>query len=232
MNKYYEDTLKKINELKQKKQWEDALELVNQEISSPYIPSEYIETFEKLHIEVNREVIVNRIKDKFSKMNKMEMLAHIYRDGKLDLNVLSYFLAKFVQEIEQTDLMYLNKIFLDKNIPNNDKIFALSQIKLCNLDYEFQYFNKINKQTFNLNPNSDFEFEQQPYFVNTKKLIDTLLMKEPSLITLANEILIVIYEYFFNSHPEYDEQYLATQLSQYVHTYFEPKIQPDPKFKT
>jgi hypothetical protein len=165
-------------------------------------------------------------------MNKLEMLSHVYSKNKLDLNVLCYFLAKFAAEVDQTDLMYVNKIFLDHDITNSDKIFVLQQIKICGLQYNFDYFNKATKQEFKLDSNSDFEIELQSYFIHAKEHIDKLLMKEPSLIGLASEILVVIYEYFFNQRPEFDEQYLANQLSQYVRTYFDAEIKPDIKFKT
>jgi hypothetical protein len=231
LNKYYEDILRKIDKFLSNKQYESAFELVNQEIASPYIPMEYVERFEQLYVEINKIVMVNQIKHKFNSMSKMEMLGKIYDGKKVDLNLLSFFLGKFHKEIDIIDLQYLNKIFSDKSIGNTEKIFALEQIKLSDINYTFDYNNGIINKIFKVDTSNDFEFNKHPYFVQTQKAIEKILIKDPSLATLAHELLMIVYEYYFGTQPYFEPMVLADKLSKYVQAYFDNKYKPDAEFK-
>ena len=231
LNKYYVEILKKINSLLQEKQYEEAFEIVSQVITSPYIPMEYIERFEQLYVEINKIIMANQIKDKYNSMSKMEMLAKIYDRKKFDVNLFSYLLGKFHDEIDQIDLQYINKFFLEHNIPNTEKIFALEQLKLIKKNYVFDFFNNVLNKNFKIDVNSDFEYLKHPYFKSVKQQIDEILMKDPSLATLANELLLIIYEYYFGSQPSYEPIVLADKLTRYVKTYFDHSYKPDIEFK-
>jgi hypothetical protein len=232
LNKYYQETLKKIDTLVRDKQYIEAFEIVSQEIASPYIPMEFVERFEQLYVDLNKIVMVNQIKDKYNNMSKMEMLGKVYDGKKFDLNLLSYLLGKFHKEIDQIDLQYLNKIFLDKHVSNAEKIFALEQLKLSDIPYTFDFFNNVLNKQFKASTNSQFEYHTHPYFSIVKKKTENILMKDPSLATLCNELLVVIYEYYFGSQPSYEVNVLADKLTRYVRTYFEPAYKPEPEFKT
>jgi hypothetical protein len=231
LNKYYEEILRKVDKFIAEKNYDEAFELVSQEIASPYIPMEYVERFEQLYVEINKIVMVNQIKHKYNNMSKMEMLGKIYDGKKVDLNLLSFFLGKFHKQIEPMDLQYLNKIFMDKTITNTEKIFALEQIKITEIHYIFDYNNGFINKIFTINTNSDFEFHKHSYFVQTQKLIEDILIKDPSLATLAHELLLIIYEYYFGTQPYFESVVLADKLTRYVKAYFDNKYKPDVEFK-
>jgi hypothetical protein len=231
LNKYYVEIMKKLDDLLQQKQYAEAFELVSQEIASPYIPMEYIERFEQLYVQLNKIVMADQIKDQYNSMSKMEMLAKTYDGKKFDINLLSFLLGKFHEEIDQVDLQYINKIFQDKNITNTEKIFALEQLKLANITYSFDYFNNVLNRTFKIDTSTDFEYFKHQYFKNVKNKIDDILLKDPSLATLANELLVIIYEYYFGSQPSYEINVLADKITSYVKTYFDQTYKPDEEFK-
>lgn len=231
LDKYFEDILEKINSLRKEHKFKDALEIIKQELSSSYIPLRFIQTFENLYVTVSRESMIYDIKQKFNKMSKTEMLGNIYKDKKLDLNVLSFFLSKFSKEIDSYDLQYLDKIFCDKNISNGEKIFVLNQFKIAQINFDFIFFNAITNEQFSINPTSNFEIEYQPYYNEVNKIIDQELMKEPSLILLAKDLLQIIYEHFFNRGLiKYSEQVLAANLVQYVKKHFDSSVQINKEF--
>jgi hypothetical protein len=194
--------------------------LVNQELASPYIPAEYIQEFERLYVEISRKVIADEIKHKYNNMSKMKLLAEIYDGKKLNINVLSFFLGKFLKEIDGVDLQFINKIFLDKNIDNDNKLFIMSQLKDAGISYEFDFYNKMTNSSIKLNSQSNFEFEHIDFFNKTNKSINDKLSKEPSLIGIANELLVIIYEYYFNQIPPYTVEDLSENLVKYVGQYF------------
>jgi hypothetical protein len=231
LNKYYIETLKKIDTLIKDQQWEEAFEIVAQEIASPYIPAEYMERFEQLYVELNKIVMVNHIKERYHSMTKMEMLAKTYDGRRFDVNLFSYLIGKFYEELDQIDLQYINKIFSDKHLANAEKIFALEQLKLAGISYTFDFFNNVLNKTFAINTLSDFEYNKHRYFKTTKQQIDNILLKNPSLATLSNELLLIIYEYYFGNQPPYDSLALAEKLTAYVQTYFDKSYKPDGNFK-
>lgn len=232
IDKYFDETIQKINKLKTEHKFHDAIELIEQELTSSYIPLRLIQTFEQLYMDISRESMIYDVKQKFNKMSKTEMLANIYKDGKIDLNVLSFFLSKFLKEIDQYDLQYINKIFIDKNLGNSEKIVILNQLKIANVNHNFDYFNSITNERFMINSSSNFEIESQSYYENVNKLIDKELMKEPSLILLAKDLLQIIYEHFFNRDAmKYTTNELANHLTNYVKKHFDNSIMVDEHFE-
>jgi hypothetical protein len=231
INKYYEVILKKVNSLISNKEYQEAFEIVSQEIASPYIPMEFIERFEQLYVELNKIVMINQIKNEYNNMTKMEMLGKIYDQKKLDLNLLSFFLGKFHNDIDTIDLQYINKIFMDKHISNNEKIFVLEQLKFAKIFYTFDFFNNVLNASHKISSNDSFEYHTHHYFKDVKVKMQNILFKDPSLLTLANELLTMIYEYYFGSQPPYETIVLADKLARYVKTYFEPQNKPEPEFK-
>jgi hypothetical protein len=195
--------------------------MTNQELASPYIPIEFIQQFEQLYIEISEKVLVAEIKNKYETMTKMKMLSEVYDGKKLNINVLSFFLGKFAHELDQIDLQFINKIFLDRSIDNNTKLFVLTLMKDADISYEFDFYNSMINTTIKINSKSDFEFEQTQYFNKVAKLIEDALAKEPSLIVIAKELLMVIYEYHFNTIPPYSVELLSNNLRQHVLRYFE-----------
>jgi hypothetical protein len=220
LNKYYEEILKKVHSLLETKQYEEAFEIVSQEIASPYIPAEYIEIFEKFYVDLNKIVMVNQIKNRYSSMSKMEMLGKAYDGKKIDVNLFCYLLGKYCKEFDNVDLQYINKIFTNKAIANDEKIFVLQQLKLAEVTYTFDFLNIVLNKTYKINTTDDFEYSKHPYFKNVRRQIEDTLMKDPSLANLANELLLIIYEYYFGSQPSYESTVLANKLVTYVQGYF------------
>jgi hypothetical protein len=231
LNKYYIETFKKIDSLLKNKEYEEAFEIVSQEIASPYIPMEYIERFEQLYVELNKIIMVNQIKHHYNNMSKMEMLGKVYDGKKFDVSLFSYLIGKFHKEFDNLDFQYINKIFSSHQIPNTEKIFALEQLKLTNISFNFDFFNNVLNKVFKVNTTNDFEYSNHPYFKAVKQEIDDILMKDPSLATLANELLLIIYEYYFGTQPSYEPNVLANKLTSYVKTYFDQSYKPDAEFK-
>jgi hypothetical protein len=197
--------------------------MVNQELASPYIPIEYIQDFERLYVEISRKVIANEITTKYESMSKMKMLGEIYDGKKINVNVLSFFLGKFIKDIDEVDLQFINKIFTDKTIDNNTKLFILVQLKDAGVSYEFDFYNNLTNSNFKLSPQSSFEFGNVEFFNKVNKIISDRLSKEPSLIVIAKELLVIIYEYYFNQIPPYTIEVLSDNLTKYISQYFNDK---------
>jgi hypothetical protein len=233
LDKYFEEIIEKISRLQKENNLDDALEILEQELHSSYIPLKYIQTLEQMYVDISNEQTIKNIKQKYNAMSKTEMLGNIYKNNKLDLNVLSYFLSKFYKEIDSYDLQYLNKIFLDKNISNNEKIFILNQLKIIETNYDFEYLNINTNDQFKINPISNFEIQNHTYYKDVLNILERELMKEPSLILLSKDLLQIIYEYFFNKKvSKFNSNELASNLINYVKKHFDDQIKINEEFKT
>jgi hypothetical protein len=231
LDQYFQNTIEKIKELRRNNRYAEAIEIIEQEISSSYIPLRFVQTFEQLYVEISKEQMIKDIKDKFNRMSKTELLGNIFKDNKLDLNLLSYFLSKFSKEIDQYDLHFIGKIFVDKKLSNNEKIFILNQLKVANVQFDFTYLNNITNEHFQINSTSNFEIEHQEYYQQVYRLLDRDLMKDPSFIILAKDLLQLIYEHFFNRIPiKYTSEVLTTNLVVYVKKHFDSSLKVDNEF--
>ena len=212
------------------KKYKQALEMVSEDISSPYIPSEYLEHFETLYSSLYQKVSIENIQNKYNKMSKMELLTNAYDGRNLNVNVLSFFLAKFGEQLEKVHFFIIEEIFMNPNISNDVKIFLLSQLKVAKIDYDFSFFNNLTNVKSIVNTMSNFEFEENPKYKKILNKLEDNFLKTPSLYPLAKHIIQMCYEYYFGSEINYSEKELIDKTTNYINCFFEDKEQPDKQF--
>ncbi len=227
---YYKERIKEINLLIDQKKYKEALDMVSTEIAAPYIPQEYMENFEQLYISLSEVVNVEAIEKKYNVMGKTQLLTEAYNGKSLNVNVLSFFLAKFSSEIDKMDLAILDQMFSNKQISNDLKIFALEQIKLSDINHDFTFFNNMINKEMVIGSQSNFELDNDQYYFFVKETIEKELFKEPSLMPLASYTLKLCYEYYFGSRPPYTKQELAINILQYIRSHFDDSIKVDNSF--
>jgi hypothetical protein len=232
LDKYFQKIIGQIKDLIQTEKLDDALEIVEQELSSSYIPLKFIQIFEQLYFDISNGILVKNIEQKFNDMSKNEMLGSIFKKDKIDLNILSFFLSKFNREINKNDLFYLNRIFEDEYISNNEKIFILSQFKIANISYDFDFANHMISERFKINTLSNFEINSRTYYKSVLDMLEQQLIKEPSLIALAKNLLQIIYEHFFNRDViKYNDKILSNNLVNYTKKHFDETVSVDKNFE-
>lgn len=227
---YYKEKIEEINLLMDQKKYKEALEIVSSEIAAPYIPKEYMDDFEKLYISLSEMVNIEAIEKKYNSMEKTKLLVEAYNGKVLNVNVLSFFLAKFNAELDKMDFIVLDQMFSNKNISNDLKIFALEQIKLCEINHNFPFYNNMTNKEMMIESLSDFEIDNDLYYVYINKFLEKELFKEPSLMPLASYTLKLCYEYYFGSRPPYTKQELAQNIVQYIRSNFDETVKPDKNF--
>ncbi|GHU46924.1 hypothetical protein FACS1894218_0270 [Bacilli bacterium] len=228
--KYYEDILDAIKRLLKDKDAEAALSILEKELKAPYVPKKYLDKFENMYLDVQRQALSEEIKFKYDHLTKLEMLTLVYNGKKLDLNVFAFFLGKFYGELDDLDYSFINKIFKDPKIQNGEKIFILEQLKMCELKHEFDFVNEYTGHQGKVNSIDNFEMRTNDYFKPVCKFIEKELMKDPSLINMALDLARVIYENYFNEQPQYTINELASQLVHYVKSHFDDRIKANPTF--
>ena len=96
--------------------------------------------------------------------------------------------------------------------------WSLFEMLICfGIDKNLKYHNQNIGETFNINPIETSLFEQIELYNNTKKIIDDLASKEPSLLNFCYNILTLIYKYYFPSVPNYDYKDLAKSIFSYMY---------------
>lgn len=204
--------------------------MVSEDISSPYIPSEYLEHFETLYTSLYQKVNIENIQNKYNKMSKIELLTKAYDGRNLNINVLSFFLAKYGKELEQVHFFIIEEIFMNPNISNDVKIFALAQVKAAEIDHDFSFFNNLTNEKFVVSTMSNFEFEEDLKYKRILNKLEDNFLKTPSLYPLAKHIMQMCYEYYFGSEINYSEKELIDKTTDYINCFFEDREQPDKEF--
>ena len=88
----------------------------------------------------------------------------------------------------------------------------------------------MTNKELTIESSSNFEIDQDMYYVYITKFLEKELFKEPSLMPLALYTLKLCYEYYFGSRPPYTKQELGENILMYIRSHFNDSIKPDKNF--
>lgn len=186
---YYDELIKKIKDLIEIKKNNEALNLINEELSMPYVPKIYEQKLYDLLSIVNPEK-ANEKKIYFSRDELLIMFEN-YKDFDNDflLNISSYF-EEFNWKGHEDKI---EKILINKNIDNKIKSIIYNNLALQNIDYDFKVENyKINPHKNKTIFETDFAFRN---FFN----LENEDFKNPSIKSISKKIFVI---YLMNTFPD------------------------------
>ncbi|BAC44693.1 conserved hypothetical protein [Malacoplasma penetrans HF-2] len=213
---YYENILSKVDALVKDKKINEALEMVNDELDSPYIPSEFEEAFMTISYNLSAEINYLNESVKYESLNREELFNSILNGKTINSVALSIFLERYKDNIEVSELKIFDSFLSSKKIFDIDKQNLIIALKPLNLDYEFDYYNSFADQIFKINIKSVNVLLSSPYFVELNKLVEEFTYKEPSLQEFCYLIIFDLYVYYFPNHPDYQISDLAYAIFQYM----------------
>jgi hypothetical protein len=176
-NDFYEKIMDKIYDLTKKGELEEALKIVEEEIVSPYIPADYLNDFERLYTELKKAVTAMSMEKKYAGMTKLEIMSQIFKKNTVNMNAFTFFLSRYVYEMEQIDAHFFNTIFLSSSVSMFEKIFILEQFKFADVNFTFEFYNQNSNKNFCVNSMSDFEMSNAQYYASVEKKIKSALLK-------------------------------------------------------
>lgn len=179
---YYDEIIEKVEKLLENNDLQSAYEIINKELSLPYVPGDYIKPFNELKIK-----ILNLIQDKNTKNNfflETENILKVILNN--DKNLISYALS----EIEKRNLVDFKKelqnIFLSNEVIMQIKGIIYETLVKQKFDHDF-IINDIK-----LNPLKNGSISYKESYIKLTEEINQKSQKDISILNTA--------QYIFNTY--------------------------------
>lgn len=191
MNKnFYEETIEKINDLIKDNQIKEALKIIQDELSMPYIPKKYELIFKKL---LNELEMKDKLKKRkyYSRDEIIDIFANFeqYEENFL-LEISTYFEEQNWKGYEKI----IDKIFQLPNLNKNIKIIIYNALTSQEINYDFI----ING--FKINPIKNKTIFETNFAIKNMVDLEEHNFKNPSLYDICKEIFFIyLIEEFPNS---------------------------------
>ncbi|MGL4950926.1 MAG: DUF3196 family protein [Mycoplasma sp.] len=197
LQEYYSELTLKILALYQEKKFEEALAIVEEEISQPYVPNEFLIQFIDLQNDIEKIISNNTFEKEFSDMTKLQIWNKIFdeKNNKVDVSFINLLLEKYNNTLDEIDISIIQKILRNKKIDNIDKSLII-QI-LCELDNKetFKIYNNVSHKEFNFSQKTFLETTFKQLQEITKEL-ENIFIQDPSRLELSINLLHVLHVKF------------------------------------
>lgn len=216
LTKYYEDIIKKANELIEQKKYDEAIFILEDELDAPYIPVEFLTQLEDLLIFANAEKNYFEGLSNVESFSRDKLLRQIYCDNKFDTSALMLFFERYANSITDKELNFFENIFVNREVDNQNKTMLFETLSFYKIDVNVRFYNTWLKEEFSLNTLNTKIFEQIDLYKNAQKLINDMTSKEPSLTSFCSNILLIIYKNYFPVIPNFDFKELSKSIMNYM----------------
>ena len=221
VSKYYDDLIKTISDEWINKNYSLAIELLNEELSQPYIPYEYEQLMEDMLFSYNRELKLNEIDSKIKNMSIDDMIVNIFVNNKFNVYLFELFIEKFGDDINESHLNIIQLWLLSKYISNTDKFRILDSLYNLGINHQFKFYNaNINQETII----NSVDYKSNSYINEYKKVYDILYEmhnKEQVLFNFENDVLEYCAHYYFPTFPFSGYKNLANAIYYVVNSFMD-----------
>lgn len=192
IKEFYSEVVKKILDLVNKEEFDKALEILDEELSQPYVPNELYHNLNQIKIEIEQQLTENKYNNKVAKLSKLEIWNFVYNEKthKFDNVYFNILLSKFNEQFDDVDYAMINKIFLDKKVDNVSKSIMIHDLREMKVNHDFDLYNDYLNKTFKINPFKNIELDEQ--VVKLANELDEIFSKNPSKSEIALSLLQVL----------------------------------------
>lgn len=187
-NNYYQEIIAKINYLITKKAWDQALILVQEELSVSYIPKQYQEQFQKLHSDIVFNLKMK--KESTETITNFWTLEMITKVLKNTLDEEQHVIAFYHLQNYNVRLILaiITNYLLNPNISNINKTKLLMLLKNQGIKEEFKVIK--THDVFNINPVKFPLWYDLKIYQNINKLLEQKVYSDnPSLFQICSFLL-------------------------------------------
>ncbi len=220
LKQYYSDISLKIISLIKEEKYEDALDIIDDELEQPYVPNSILVSFTRTRKEIEIQLAQSKFDSEIESMTKFEMWNKIYdeKKHKVDIVFLNILLEKFGEEFDELDFAVINKIFKDKKISNLDKSHLLFIIFDFDPDYKFTLYNNFLNKEFSFIPREVVN-TVIPRELTIKKLEETF-MKDPSKLEISYNLLQLLSSQYIPQEIPFSDDEIAQSITDLVNSFF------------
>lgn|GEM_PF-869421 len=207
---FYEEKLKELQMLMKTKEYQEALRLINLELSMPYIPADFEAKLLKIKAKIPFDQLGNEThnltpKEIFTLINSRE-LALMEKIG----------LMQALQSVNLRSYLDESNEILQSHLPNELKMILCYFLCEQQIDYDFTY--QKNKETFSFNPEKfDLDTQEMVPMKVIEKLDSFLNSLSPQLLEMAKQIMVNVYAKAFPFNQKFDFTLLAKAIIKVVY---------------
>lgn len=206
MDNYYELTLKEIRKLISESNKNDALSMVEEELSMPYIPSEYKAEFETL-----RDMLVEKKMGQTAFFTRMEDIESALFGDEAQK-------AKALLSLENMNLRpYIDDLIM--LLRGNLDDFTKRMILMISMEQELSYkaFLTLNNKPYTIEINELKDpFQSQHYIKLYQDLVEMFESHDPSFLKLCQEVLNLT---ILQAYPFVDENINLEMIIDQTHEF-------------
>ena len=226
--KYYDGILKKAKDKFTNKNYEEAIEMIEDELNQPYIPFEYEQVFENQLFAFQAEYRYLQIDEKYKLLDKNQMLKQITNENKFNVYLFDFFIQKFNENLTNEDFIIISDWLAGNCLSNYEKFYILDALAHFKIEHKFVYFNHNTNDDVVLNT---IDFHNHTLFDNyhqTLAIIEEQLMKDPTILKFATDLLNAVATHYFPSFEFQSTNSLANIILKIINNCFNfIEINPD-----
>lgn len=223
INDYYQKLSKDLLTYIQNQEYEKALSIIDEELQQPYIPNEHYMNLINTKDEIEEKLQEITYNNEIESLSKLQVWDKIFdtKNNKIDIVFLNVFFAKFEKDIDAADFAIMQKILLDKKLPNSEKTILISTLIDNGIDHTFDYYNNYTKTTSSFNTMQLQNNESTKYADEIHVALEKEFLKDPSRFQIANSLLQLLVIEFFPSKIEFDKVLIEKTIINIVNSLFD-----------
>lgn len=223
INDYYQKLSQDLLTYIQNQEYEKALSIIDEELQQPYIPNEHYMNLINTKDEIEEKLQEITYNNEIDSLSKLQVWDKIFdtKNNKIDIVYLNVFFAKFENEIDEADFAIMQKILLDKKLPNSEKTILISTLIDNGINHDFKYYNIFTKQTHDFNTLKLQNNESTKYADEIHITLEKVFLKDPSKFQIANSLLQLLVIEFFPSKINFDKMIIEQTIINIVNSLFD-----------
>lgn len=206
---YYDDTLKKIDKLIDEEKYEEALDILKEELSLAYVPKEFEDKFKNLLSQISQYT-----NNSSKELSDEEIINYLHSDKEKQLIGVSVLASKnlrnYVDEVNE---------YLSGDGFINAKVILIDELIKQELSETFKYINEGVEYEFI--PKYILSPENSDGYLEACQLLQDEYLKEPSKYRLALDLLYKEVILMLPLSPEKQEgELLFNRIVDYINKAF------------
>lgn len=195
--KYYDGILNKTKEWFENKQYQEAINRLQEELDQAYMPFEYQQIFEKQLFSFQTEYRYLKLDENLKNLSKHEMLKQIIINNSFNVYLFDYFLQTYHEKLTEMDFLEISNWLIGKILNNTQKFYILDSLAYFKIDKNFVLYNHNVNDDIVLNTLTFHDHEAFNKYNKTLQIIENDLFKDPTIVKFASELLDAIASEYF-----------------------------------
>lgn len=197
LEKYYLNLIEMVNEMRLEEKFDEALEIIGEELQAPYIPIEFETRLTELLAEITFQNESEHEGNKFMEMTKEELRTAVCNYNEGSIYAILIFFERFREDFSERDLDLFKMILSLDKISNDLKIVILEQMNLNKIDGIYEYYSNSQKKTFEIDVSKQKFINDEFIFKEAFSRLSELYYDEPIAADLSNNLIFATYNHFF-----------------------------------